>query len=134
MRRGVVQQTAQAWYQLVSNQQQTAANLAQAKAAEDTLRGIQAEYGYGLRTTFDVLVADQNLRSAQVALAFSRHDTYVAEAAVLSAAGRLEAATLLPNERRYDPAKSFNTVRRSGSLPWDGLVSAIDNIASPPAP
>jgi outer membrane protein len=133
-RRAAVQQTAQAWYQLLAGQQQTVANQAQVTAAEDALKGVQLEYGYGLRSTLDVLIADQNLRSAQVALAGSRHDTYVAEAQVLSAVGRLEAAWLLPNEPHYDPAQSFDKVRRSGALPWDGVVSGLDSLGAPPAP
>jgi len=133
-RRAVVQQTAQAWYQFLAGQQQTLANQAQVTAAEDALKGVQLEYGYGLRSTLDVLIADQNLRSAQVALAGSRHDTYVAEAQVLSAVGRLEAASLLPNESSYDPAKSFDRVRRSGALPWDGVVSGLDSLGAPQAP
>jgi outer membrane protein len=133
-RRLVVQQTSTAWWHFLAGQQQTLANQAQVKAAEDALKGVQLEYGYGLRNTLDVLIADQNLRAAQVALAGSQHDTYVAESQVLSAVGRLEAASLLPNEPHYDPATSFDKVRRSGALPWDGLVSGLDSLGSPSEP
>ena len=72
-----------------------AANTAQVKSAELALRGYQTEYGYGLRSTLDVLIADENLRAAQVSLAESRHDTLVAEAALLAATGDLRFATLM---------------------------------------
>ncbi len=61
-------------------------------AVEAALKGAHAEYGFGLRTTLDVLISDENLRSAQLLPAQSRPDVILAEAAVLQVSGRLVAA------------------------------------------
>ncbi len=71
------------------------ANSAQVASATMALRGYQAEYGYGLRSTLDVLIADENLRAAQISLAQSRDDTLVAEAQLLAATGDLRFGTLM---------------------------------------
>jgi outer membrane protein len=67
----------------------------QQQAARVALKGYQTEYGYGLRSTLDVLIADENLRAAEVALAVSRHDTLIAEASLLAATGDLRIGTLM---------------------------------------
>jgi outer membrane protein len=51
---------------------------------------VRAEYAVGLRTTIDILVADQSYRSAQLAVASARADVRVAQAALLRATGRLD--------------------------------------------
>jgi outer membrane protein len=107
---------------VAGGRQAVAANEAQVQAASTALRGYQLEYEDGLRTTLDVLIADQNLRAAQVALAQSRHDTILAEASLLSAIGRLEARVLLPEAAAYDPAAHFQVVKDRGRLPWDAAL------------
>lgn len=84
-----------AWSATQAGLAATRANIAQVNAGKTALAGYQAEYGYGLRSTLDVLIADENLRAAEVALAESRHDTIVAEATLLAATGRLSATQLL---------------------------------------
>ena len=73
-----------------------------------------------------MLYADQNLRTAQVELASSRHDTIVAEATLLAVMGRLQASDLLPNERRYDANAKFQHARTRGWEPLQAPISAID--------
>jgi outer membrane protein len=107
--------------------QEIAADEAQVQAASLAMRGYQAEYRFGLRSTLDVLIADQNFRAAQVSLAESRHDTIVAEAALLASIGSLEARTLLPAISRYDPQANFRHAKRAGSVPWEGAVEALDH-------
>ena len=89
-----------AWSAMRDGLRSTAANVEQVRSAELALRGDQIEYGDGLRSTLDVLIADQTLRAAQVALAQSRHDTMIAEAALLTAIGRLETHQILPEAVR----------------------------------
>ena len=120
------QATATAFSQTQSGLAAIAAGQRQVSAAALALKGYQLEYGYGLRTTLDVLIADQDLRAAQVTLAESRHDTIVGEANLLAATGGLEARWLLPGEARYDPQAAFEAVRTRGATPWDGAVAAID--------
>ncbi|MBS1064195.1 TolC family outer membrane protein [Gluconobacter wancherniae] len=99
---------------------------AEVHAGETTLKGYQLEYGYGLRSTTDVLYADQNLRTAQVELASSRHDTIVAEATLLATMGQLQASDLLPNERHYDANATFQRARTRGWEPLQAPISAMD--------
>jgi outer membrane protein len=129
--RQVVQSVAQAWNQLLSGRAGVKAGEAQVGAADLALKGAQAEYVYGLRTTLDVLISDENLRSAQLSLAGSQHDVLLAEASVLQASGRLEAWDLLPAEPAYDPKAHFERVKDAARLPWEGVVQALDQAGGP---
>jgi outer membrane protein len=119
------------WSQLQSNRLGVQAAQAQEAAASLALKGAQAEYGFGLRTTLDVLLADTNLRAAQQSLAVSRHDAFLARAAVLGAVGGLEARDLIPGEPLYDPKANFDRVKEAGALPWEGAVETLDRIGAP---
>ncbi|MGC1302083.1 MAG: TolC family protein, partial [Caulobacteraceae bacterium] len=134
VRRQVIQSVAQGWNQLLSGRAGVKAGEAQVTAAETALKGAQAEYVYGLRTTLDVLISDENLRSAQLSLARSRHDVFLAEAAVLDASGRLEARYLAPAEPAYDPQTHFDRVRNAARTPWEPVVQALDEAGAPGAP
>jgi outer membrane protein len=129
-RRQVIQGVAQSWAQFQSNRLGAEAAEAQEQAADLALRGVQAEYGYGLRTTLDVLIADENLRAAQSTLAASRHDALLAEASVLDAAGRLEASNLLPAVTPYDPKANFDKVRNAGATPYEPVIRALDTVGA----
>ena len=94
-RRQAAQAVLTDWSRVRAGQTAIHADEHEVQSATTALQGYQIEYGYGLRSTLDVLIADQTLRAAQVALAVSRHDTVVAEAALLAAMGRLEARLLL---------------------------------------
>ncbi len=93
-RRQGMQTVVTAWSQVQRGLDATRANIAQVRSATVALYGTQLEYGDGLRSTLDVLIADQTLRAAQISLAESRHDTIVAEAALLAATGRLDVRLL----------------------------------------
>ena len=60
------------------------------QAAQLALDGVRAEYEYGLRSTLDILLAEQSYRSAQLALARAHSDVLIAQAALLRATGRLD--------------------------------------------
>ncbi len=124
--RQATQAVSIAWSRMRAGLAATRANEAQVQAATTALRGYQLEYGYGLRSTLDVLIADENLRAAQVSLAESRHDTIVAEADLLAATGRLEARELLEGVPRYDPQVEFRRVQHVGSVPWEGAIAVLD--------
>lgn len=130
-RRQVVQQVSQAWNTMASSRANVASDEEQVRAARVAFEGEQEEYKVGLRTTLDVLISQQNLRDAELALVQARHDTYVAEAGLLGAMGRLEARYLVSGVEGYDPAASFNRIRRIGSTPWDGLVERLDALGLP---
>jgi len=79
-----------AWATLRAATGRADANGHAAEAADLALKGVRAEYGFSLRTTTDILIADEALRSAQLALARSRSDVLIAQAALLRAVGRLD--------------------------------------------
>ena len=120
------QGVATAWSAVVNGRASITASQAQVQAAATSLRGYQLEFADGLRTTLDVLIADQNLRAAQVALAQTRHDTILAEASLLSVLGRLETCFLVPGEPEYSADAAFRRVRRKGGVPWEAAVAGLD--------
>jgi outer membrane protein len=132
-RRNVLQDVAQAWNQLLGARANLTANQEQVDAATIAFEGTRQEEQVGLRTTLDVLNAEQELRSAELALVTARHDEYVAGASVLAAMGDLEAHNLTTGVPTYDPAKNFNKVTHSwGWVPWEYGVELIDRVGAPP--
>ena len=81
--------TETAWANLTAAQSRVQANARRVEAAELALRGVRAEYAFSLRTTLDILIADESLRAAQLALARSRSDVLIAQAALLRSTGQL---------------------------------------------
>jgi len=130
-RRTVVQTVAQAWNTMVGDQASVTSNEEQVRAATVAFEGIREQYRVGLSTTLDVLIQQQNLESAQLALVQARHDAYVAQAALLQAMGRLEARALVSGAPIYDPAKSFNRVKNANAVPWEPLIAALDSVGAP---
>lgn len=132
--RQTVQAVAQAWSQLTAARANVASNDRQVQADQVAFEGVRQEAGVGLRTTLDILNADQELRSAELALTDARHDEYLADASLLAAMGRLNIALLDPAAPAYDPDRSFQKIKHAGALPWDGVVSRLDSIGAGPAP
>lgn len=132
--RQTVQQVAQAWSQVTTARANTASNAQQVQADQVAFEGVKQEASVGLRTTLDILNAEQELRSAELALTDARHDEYLADASLLAAMGRLNIAALDPAAPAYDPDRSFQRVKHAGALPWDGVVAGLDSIGAGPAP
>jgi outer membrane protein len=82
-----------AWAMLNAARSRLHANIEGLAAADLALKGVRAEYGFGLRSTVDILVADQGFRAAELAVAIARSDLLVAQAAMLRATGRLDRNT-----------------------------------------
>lgn len=133
IRREVIRAVADAWNQILTARAAGEAQEAQRKAAELAFRGMRVEYRAGERSTLDVLVAEQTLRDAELALIAARHDQYVATAALLRQLGRLEARALIPAIPTYSPADNFRKVEQAGAVPWIGMVDALDRLGKPPA-
>ncbi len=68
---------------------------------------------------------------AQQNRAVPRHDAFLAQGAVLAAAGGLESHDLAPGEALYYPAAHFDQVKGRGGAPWDGAVEAVDGLGAP---
>jgi outer membrane protein len=121
-RRTVLNDVAQSWNGLVAARAAVQSNQEQVRAATVAFEGVTAEFQVGLRTTLDVLNAQQELRNAELLLVNGRRDAYVAEAAVLAAMGRLQAQNLVGGVPIYDPSY---TVQRRG-LPYEPFLQRLD--------
>ena len=91
--RDALRQVDTAWARLAAARTRLEANQRRLEAADLALRGVRAEYAYDLRSTLDILVADENLRAARLALAQSRSDVLLAQAALLRSTGGLSFAS-----------------------------------------
>ncbi len=128
-RRNAIQSAAQAWSQMLANRLDADTRDAEVVAAQATLDGQRQEYRAGLRSTLEVLIAEQTLRDARIAAITARSQAYLAAVGVLSATGRLEIRYLVPEAPLYDPARSYRDVRNAGGLPWDGALRALDGVS-----
>jgi len=126
-RRSVIQAVAQAWSQRRAAQANIGSAQAEAASAQAAYDGMRVEYRAGLRTTLDVLVAEQTVRDAQVQVAVAVHDEEVAEATLLGAIGRLEAVRLAPGVSHARPQPD---VRRIGASLWDVAPQAVDSLGA----
>lgn len=135
-RRTVLQQVTQSWNQLIAARANIGSTAEQVRAARIAAEGTRQEQQVGLRTTLDVLNAEQELRNAELSQVSARRDEYVAAASVLSAMGRLEARNLIPTEPQYDAKANFRKLRITwGWVPWEEPISIIDRtVAVPPIP
>jgi outer membrane protein len=132
-RRSVIQTVTQAWNQLLGARASLISNQEQVRATTLAYEGVRQEQQVGLRTTLDVLNAEQELRNAELAQVGSRRDEYVAAAAVLSAMGMLEARVLIPDVAQYDAVGQ--SARTGGALigwaPTEPVVRLIDKVGAP---
>ena len=131
-RRSVLQDVSTAYAQVLSTRSNVLAGEEAVRAASVAAEGVRQEAQVGLRTTLDVLQQEVTLRSTQTSLATARAAEYVARASLLAAMGQLEGPSLNPTLEAYDPADNYNRVQGRGGLPWDGVIEALDRVASPP--
>ncbi|MDP3174173.1 MAG: TolC family outer membrane protein [Phenylobacterium sp.] len=131
-RRAVLQTVTQAWSQLISSRANITSTAEQVRAARIAAEGTRQEQQVGLRTTLDVLNAEQELRQAELSQIAARHDEYVAAAAVVAAMGRLEAKNLTPTVPQYDPKTHFRGLRITwGWVPWEEPIAIVDGALTP---
>jgi outer membrane protein len=102
------------------------------RAARIAAEGTRQEQQVGLRTTLDVLNAEQELRSAELSQVGAKRDSFVAAASVLAQMGLLEAPNLTPTVTRYDPRTNFSGLRITwGWVPWEEPLAIVDGAAIP---
>lgn len=130
-RRQMVQAVINAWNQWVTAERNMTAQALQLKAARIYYEGTFEEYREGLRSTFDVLYAQNSLRETEIALLASKRDHYVAQAVLLRHLGQLEVQKLLSNGPFYDPAAYSKRAEHRGGLPSDTIFRAIDSLGAP---
>ena len=112
-RRAVLSRLSAAWNTHLSAQRVVFSSAEQARANRLAFEGVQEERSVGLRTSLDVLNAQQELLNAELAAARAQRDAYVAFHAVLQAMGLLDAAALRINVPLYDPAEHARAVSRT---------------------
>lgn len=130
-RRQMVRAIVSAWNQWITSDRNVGVQEAQLRAARIYYEGSFEEYREGLRSTFDVLYAQNALRETEIALLGSKRDRYVAQAALLRQLGQLEVAKLITGNTLADPAIYTRRVARRSALPWDGAVQALDAVELP---
>lgn len=116
-RRSVEQNAISAWENLQTARAQISSFRAAVQSSQIALEGVRQENAVGARTVLDVLDAEQELLDTQVSLVGSQRDEIVARYAVLSAMGRLTAASLKLPVEIYNPVTDYRAVRDS----WLGL-------------
>jgi outer membrane protein len=131
-RRSVMQSLTGAWNQLIASRSNITSTDEQVRAARIAAEGTRQEQQVGLRTTLDVLNAEQELRQAELAQVTARRDEYVAASLVLAQMGQLEGPNLVPTVTRYDPKANFSKLRITwGWVPWEEPIAVVDGVTTP---
>ena len=118
-RRVVQEQVARAWRVLTATRARIAAFESQVAAAAVALDGVEQETRVGLRTTLDVLDAEQEHFKAQINLVRAQREEIVAAYRLKSAVGALTARALALPVELYDPEAYYLGVRESpGTWLW----------------
>lgn len=131
-RRQVLFLVAQAWRQLAGLRESLAIDQTAVDAAKVAFEGSRQEGKIGLRSSLDVLIAEQDLYTAEIALADVHRDAYIATTNVMAAIGGLEVEAFAPEVPRYAPEGHFDRINRTPLLtPWTPAVAAIDRLAAP---
>ena len=107
----MLDEVTRAWEALVTARSQRKAFDAQITAATAALDGVSQEADLGLRTTLDVLDAEQELFAAQVNAVRARRDDLFAGYWVKATVGEMTAELLALPVEAYDVNAYYNRVR-----------------------
>lgn len=129
-RRQTLQDVVLAWNSLAAARVAVVAGTRQVQAAQIAFAGMQREERYGLRSTIEVLNAEQELASAQLSLLSSRAQQYTSQAALLLAMGRLDARAVNSAIPARDPDAEFKKVRYRGISPTEPAAMLLDHVLS----
>lgn len=110
-RRQAVEQSTQAWEQLVANRARIESLESEIRANEIALDGVQQEALVGTRTVLDILDAEQELLDSRVNLVRARRDEYVAIFNLVASVGSLHASQLQLAAPIYDPTVHYDAVK-----------------------
>ena len=129
--RRIQQGVATRWAQLNIAKALISANNRQIRAAETAYKGVTDEAEFGLRTTLDILDAEQSLMAAKVQLASTRRDEYVAAYELLKSIGLLTVKNLNLDVKEYDVQTNYKKVKDAPSitmfLKLDKLLKKLGN-------
>lgn len=132
-RRDTDRNVSLAWNQMVTADEEAKLQEEQRQFAAAQLDGMVNEYRVGLRSTFDVLYAQQQLRDAEVALLGSERDRYVSAATLLRQTGLLEARAIMTGLQLHNPAQHLRDIEHANAVPWEALLAGLDKAAAPKA-
>ena len=135
IRRQVISAVIQTWNDLSAQRQVLVALNDQIGQENKAFEGSRIEARIGLRTTIDVLNAEQEFQATKVTLARTYHDEYLSRVTLLAHMGLLQAEFLDPTIDPYRPEQSL--ARRdywTRVLPWEALVAGLDSIGAPAEP
>ena len=128
--RDIIRKVANAWSTMVSAKANLRATQEARDAAKLAYDGVHEEYRAGLRTTLDVLLAEQTLRDTEISLATARHDEYLAKSSLLDAIGALNVQALGLAVSAYDPKAAFDKVKSAGGTPLDIVAQTLDKVGA----
>ncbi len=111
-RRQVNEQVARAWSALIAAQAVILSSQEQVRANELAFEGVEQEAQVGLRTTLDVLDAEQELLNARLTLTNAEHDAVLAAFGLVATTGQLTAQALDLQVAIYDPNSYGKTTAR----------------------
>lgn len=103
-RREVRQTVASAWERLNATRASLPPYARAVESAERAFAGAKEQERVGARATIEVLDQARDLLQSRTAYVQAQANAYLLGTTLLSAAGRLQIATMLPAEPRYDPA------------------------------
>jgi outer membrane protein TolC len=127
-RRQVRLSVSQAYEQMRGSQQALDLYDQQVTAQAGVYKGTRIEERFALRSSLDILNAAQELNNARIARANAAHDSYVGEATLIAAAGKLSPATF-GIETPMDPlAPDVQRLNDRDRIPWMMAVDALDAI------
>jgi TolC family type I secretion outer membrane protein len=133
-RRNMVLSVSQYWDQLVAARKSLVSQEEEMKANTIAFYGVREEERFALRSTIEVLNAQQELQNAQIGFVRGRASEYVGRVQLLAQVGTLEVGNLAPGVAAYDPTRNFKKVRYKGVLPTDLIIQTMDKIALPMEP
>ena len=108
--RATEQRVAAAWARLEISSASIGARREQVESAQLSYNGMREEAALGLRSTLDVLDAEQRLRAARTDLVAAETDRDLAAYALLAAMGMLTAESLSLEVEIYDPQANYDRV------------------------
>jgi outer membrane protein len=124
--RAVVERVRGAWAQLETASSSITSSQAAVKANGIALEGVKMEQTVGSRTILDVLDAEQELLTSQVALVQAERNETVAAHGVLAATGQLDNQGLALPVERYNPDSHYNKAKGRW-FGWDADAKKADN-------
>ncbi|MHA6289194.1 TolC family outer membrane protein [Maricaulis sp. CAU 1757] len=121
-RRQVIEAVTNAWNAYVASLAVIESSAQAVRANEIAFDGVEQEAFVGLRTTLDVLNAEQELLESRLILVTAERDSYVAGYRLMQAMGLLSAEQLALDVEIYDPAarnRSWFAIPNLDLTPWN---------------